>query len=216
MAEAKYLPLLLLLLKKGAHAKPVKDSTSGLASELGVSQQSVSRWIIELAKAGKIVRSPSGISLSRKTVEEFRRIHAVLASAFQPLHALALRGRLFTGLLEGGYYISRPGYTKQFRSKLGFVPFAGTLNLRMKDAALRAPLDLQNGMRIEGFNAGGRVYGGITAYRAVINGKVRGALIVPDRTHYGKEVIELIALQNLRKELKLKDGDNVEVKVEFA
>ncbi len=215
MAEAKYLPLLLLLLRKGAHAKPVKDSTSGLAAELGVSQQSVSRWIIELGKAGKITRSPAGIALSRKSVDEFRRIQQALAAAFQPLHALALRGKLFTGLLEGGYYISRPGYSRQFKAKLGFVPFAGTLNLRMKDAALRAPLDLQQGVRIEGFNAGGRVYGGITAYRAVINGRARGALIVPDRTHYGKEVIELIAPVDLRKALKLKDGDSVEVRLEF-
>jgi riboflavin kinase len=215
MAEAKYLPLLLLLLKKGAHARPVKDSTGGLASELGVSQQSVSRWIIELGKAGKITRSSAGIALSRKTVEEFRRIHAVLASAFQPLHALALRGKLFTGLGEGGYYISKPAYSKQFKGKLGFVPFAGTLNIRLKDAASRAPLDLQQGIRVEGFSASGRFYGGLTAYKAVINGKVRGALVVPDRTHYGKDVLELIAPVDLRKGLKLKDGDTVEVRLEF-
>ena len=42
-------------------------------------------------------------------------------------------GVLFSGLGEGAYYISQPGYEKQFEEKLGFEPYAGTLNLRVRE-----------------------------------------------------------------------------------
>ncbi|MDO8340062.1 MAG: DUF120 domain-containing protein [Candidatus Burarchaeum sp.] len=216
MAEAKNLPLLLLLLRKGAHAGPVKLSSTALADELGISQQSASRWLIELEEKGLIVRSGAGISLLPKGTEALRSLHSTLATAFQPKGSLKLHGAVFTGLKEGRYYISQQGYSKQFKSKLGFTPYAGTLNLRLADAAMRAPLDLSAGIRISGFQTPKRVFGDIVSYPVVINERIRGALIVPDRTHYGKDVIELLAKENLRKALKLKDGDIVRVSIELT
>ena len=215
MVEARYLPLLLLLLQRGANARPAKLSTTALAEELSISQQSASRWLNELEKAGYLARSGAGISLTQNGVEALRSLHSSLSAAFQPTGSLKLRGMLFTGLKEGRYYMSQDGYKRQFRSKLGFVPFAGTLNLRLPDSAARAPLDLSAGIRIDGFQNSNRYFGGLTAYRAVINDRIRGALIVPDRTHYGRDVLEVIAKEDLRKFMGLKDGDSVEVTVEF-
>jgi riboflavin kinase len=50
-----------------------------------------------------------------------------------------LRGRVVSGLGEGQHYISRQGYLKQFREKLGFEPFPGTLNIKLyRHAAKRS------------------------------------------------------------------------------
>ncbi|RLG18842.1 riboflavin kinase [Candidatus Micrarchaeota archaeon] len=215
MVESRYLPLLLLLLKRRVHAKPVKLSTNALSDELSISQQSASRWLSELEQTGYLVRSSAGISLTQKGLEELRGLHSSLSAAFQPTGSLRLRGRLFTGLKEGKYYMAQEGYRRQFKKKLGFAPYAGTLNLRLDEPASRAPLDLAAGERIEGFKAEDRFFGGLTAYSAIINDKIRGALVVPDRTHYRKDVIELVAKENIRKELDLKDGDLVEVRIDF-
>ena len=34
---------------------------------------------------------------------------------------------------EGSYYMSLKGYKKQFKEKLGYEPFPGTLNLKLED-----------------------------------------------------------------------------------
>ena len=50
------------------------------------------------------------------------------------------------------------------------------------------------------------------AFRCRIDG-VDGAVIMPKRTHYSKDVLEVIAPVSLRERLGLKDGDEVEVEV---
>ena len=66
---------------------------------------------------------------------------------------------------------------------------------------------------IEGFANEKRTYGPAKCFRAIVNNKVSSAIIVPIRAHYGEDVIELISPHHLRKQLKLKDGDVVTVKV---
>ena len=44
---------------------------------------------------------------------------------------MILKGIIFTGLGEGAYYMSLEGYKKQFKKHLNFIPYPGTLNLRM-------------------------------------------------------------------------------------
>ena len=46
---------------------------------------------------------------------------------------IEMNGALETGLGEGGYYISKKGYMTQFEKKLGWKPFEGTFNLRLKE-----------------------------------------------------------------------------------
>jgi riboflavin kinase len=47
----------------------------------------------------------------------------------------------------------------------------------------------------------------------LING-VPGAVVIPDRTHYPKDLLEIVSPVKLRDELKLKDGDGVCIVVE--
>jgi riboflavin kinase len=131
---------------------------------------------------------------------------------------MTIHGKLFQGLGEGAYYIDLPGYKRQFIKLLGFEPFPGTLNLRLTsplDIEQKRQLRLGEGLTIEGFENGTRTYGGARCYSSTIAGKYPAAVLLIDRTHYDDGVLELISPLNLRKELGLKNGDDVEVRVSF-
>ena len=128
---------------------------------------------------------------------------------------MVLRGKVFTGFGEGAYYVSLPGYRRQFVERLGFEPYPGTLNLRLdrESLRLRRKLELMEGIVIDGFTHGGRRYGAVKCFRARVEGRVRGAVLLIERTHYGPDVLEVIAPVNLREALGLRDGDWVSVSV---
>lgn len=207
------LDLLLELLKVGASGEFVKISSSELAGMLGISQQSASRWLIELEEEGLVERVGRKIKLSEKGSSELEKAFELLRESFGEggERKLFFEGNVFSGLRDGQYYLSLEGYKRQFKEKLGFVPFPGTLNLKTKDA--KARMKLREGVMIGGFVVGGRVFGKIRAFPAKINGEIDGAVIVPERTHYGSEVIEVVAREDLRKKLELKDGSKVKIEL---
>ena len=97
---------------------------------------------------------------------------------------------------------------------MGYSPYPGTLNVRVTAEALRK-VDLVThwtGMRIDGFQASGRTFGGATCFVARMNGHACH-LIHPDRTHY-KDVVEFVASDCLREALGVRDGDTVKVELE--
>ncbi|MCK4434408.1 CTP-dependent riboflavin kinase [Candidatus Bathyarchaeota archaeon] len=133
--------------------------------------------------------------------------------------SVTLEGVVFTGLGEGAYYISKERYRKQFIEKLGFDPYPGTLNLKLTtdyDVKTRSELEAYPAVEIEGFRNENRTFGHVKCYPAIIENKVKGALISALRSHYGASVIEVIAPVFLRKQLKLKDGHKVNVEVFVA
>ena len=68
-------------------------------------------------------------------------------------------------------------------------------------------------MYIKGFKAKGRDFGGLFAYPCMIEGRIKGLVIVPDRTHHKPNIIEVVAKENLKKALKKRDGQMVNVEV---
>ncbi|WP_455364948.1 DUF120 domain-containing protein, partial [[Eubacterium] cellulosolvens] len=66
---------------------------------------------------------------------------------------------------------------------------------------------------IEGFSNSERSFGSVRCYRAILNNSIRCFLVTALRTHYKKNILEIISESNLRKRLGLKDGDRVTVKV---
>jgi riboflavin kinase len=127
---------------------------------------------------------------------------------------LSFSGKVASGLGEGRYYLSQPGYVVQFSERLGYTPYPGTLNVRLSGEALRkaALVGHWSGIRIDGFQASGRTFGGATCFAARMNGR-SCHLIHPDRTHY-KDVVEFVAADCLRDKLHLKDGDTVTIDLE--
>ncbi len=217
-------PVLLLTLYKlaelGAYSGQILITTKKLAESLNVSQQTASRHLIELQTLGLIRRTQAArgeaIRVTEKGSEELNRMYLRLKAIFEAKPSeVVLEGVLFSGIGEGAWYVSQPGYRRQFVQKLGFDPFPGTLNLRLKRnyENERKLLETIPHIDIDGFRDGDRSFGSVICYRTKINDIEDGALISAIRTHYGDDVIELISPSNLRAKLRLKDGEIVRARV---
>jgi riboflavin kinase len=213
---------LFKLAEMGASRRTVKISTEYLAKRIGLSQQSASRHLIRLEKRGWITRTitPEGclIRITDSGVSELKKLYSGLQAIFEAAYPLSvtLEGILFTGLGEGAYYVTRNGYRKQFIEKLGFDPYPGTLNLKLTsdyDMKTRMELESYPAIEIQGFKSKTRTFGPVKCYPAIINNKVKGAVVAALRSHYNSWVIEVIAPYYLRGKLKLKDGHKVKVEI---
>ncbi len=218
----RHLCTLIELAEIGAHKRTTKISTEYLAEKLGFSQQTASRYLIELERNGWIQRTvtPEGslIKISDKGTQELHKLYSnlrfLVETAYPP--SVTLEGTVFAGLGEGAYYIIKETYKQQFIEKLGFIPYPGTLNLKLTteyDLKSRNELDAYPAIEIQGFKNEDRTFGVVKCYPATIGNKVKGALIFALRSHYDSSVLEVIAPVCIRKRLKLKDGYKVKVEV---
>jgi riboflavin kinase len=213
---------LLKLAEMGAHRRTAKISTEYLAQKLNISQQTASRYLIELDGKGWINRTitPEGclIRITQTGITELNKLYSTLRLLMEATYppSITLEGTVFTGLGEGAYYISKEEYRKQFIEKLGFDPYPGTLNLRLTtdyDVKARNELEAYPAVEIEGFKSEDRTFGSVKCYPVIIENKAKGALILALRSHYDASVLEIIAAIPLRKHLKLKDGHKAKVEV---
>lgn len=200
----------------GATQSQVKLSTVEFAKHINASPQTVSRRFQNLENKGLIDRkhlpdgqlislTEKGVNLLRKEFDEYRQIFTGKSGP------LRVKGRVITGFGEGQYYMSLDGYLQQFVKSLGFKPFPGTLNIKLeKGKQWREKLN--GGFTLHGFRSNQRTYGGGHVYPARLN-RIKGAVVIPERTHYPEDIIEFIAPVNLRKKLGLRDGDEVEVRL---
>lgn len=220
--NCRHLFSLLKLAEMGAHRRTAKISTEYLAERLGLSQQTASRYLIELDHGGWIKRTitPDGclIRITAVGVRELSKLYSTLRFLMEATYppSITLEGTVFTGLGEGAYYISKEGYRKQFMEKLGFDPYPGTLNLRLTsdyDTKARNELEGYPAVELEGFKSEERTFGSVKAYPVIIENRVKGALISALRSHYDASVLEIIAPVQLRKHLNLRDGHKVKVEV---
>lgn len=220
--EWQQLYMLLKLAEMGAYNRTAKISTEYLAKKLGISQQTASRYLIELEHQGWIARkvTPDGslITIQALGTAELQKLYSslkvVMEKAYPP--SVTLEGTVFTGLGEGAYYISKDSYHKQLAEKLGFEPYHGTLNVKLTtdyDIKTRRDLEAYPAIEVMGFQNENRSFGVVKCYPAMIGGKVKGALVTAVRSHYDASVLELIAPVYLRKQLGLKDGNKVKVEI---
>ncbi|HYS99659.1 MAG TPA: DUF120 domain-containing protein [Thermoplasmata archaeon] len=192
-------------------------SSRELGKLVGVSQQSASQRILELIRDGLVARDLATrrqrIRLAPKGAEVLRKEYADYQRIFEVRETLTISGTVASGLGEGAFYMRQKGYKDQFRKKLWFEPYEGTLNLKIAgpDLAKLRILQENPGIEIAGFEAGGRTFGGAKCFLATM-GHVECAVIVPIRTHYS-DVLEVISKHYLRSAAGLKDGDLVELVV---
>jgi riboflavin kinase, archaea type len=221
-ADWQHLYMLLKLAEMGAYNRTAKISTEYLAKKLCISQQTASRYLIELEQKVLIERkvTPDGSLIkiaSAGTIELqklYSNIKALMEKSYPP--SVTLEGSVFTGLGEGAYYVSKPDYRKQILEKLGFEPYPGTLNIRLStdyDIKTRSDLEAYPAVEVMGFQGEDRTYGLVRCYPAIIGGRIKGALVTAKRSHYDASVLELIAPVCLRKHLGIKDGTKVKVEI---
>jgi riboflavin kinase len=221
LIKSAHIPTLIELISLGAKDRPVAITTIELANKLGKSQQLASHHLDQFEKDGLIERIRSNgriyVKLTKTGVSEASSLYRTLQVAFEATNeSVELDGQIFSGLGEGAYYVSLPGYKKQFHKKLGFEPFPGTLNVRLNrtvDRKVRRDLDSTRGIHIDGFGDGKRTYGGAECFPALINGKVKSAVLVIERTTHDDSVLEVISPINIRQALRLKEKELIRVKI---
>lgn len=215
--EDRLIQVLKELALMGAIDEYVSLSSSEFGKDMGMSQQSASKKILELLEEKLIVRNLGArkqrIKITEKGVEVLRGEYNEYRHIFETIDHVLIRGKVATGMGEGGFYICQEGYMRQFKEKLGFTPYFGTLNVQMDlddigkmDSVLRT-----DGERIEGFTQDGRTFGDVVAYRARIR-SIECAIVVPEKSHY-IDTLEIICPCHLRRTLSLEDGDPLEVRV---
>jgi len=223
MGNQEIKPSLLITLYKlievGAYPDEVIFTTTDLAKLLGASQQTASRHLIELEKIGLIHRVRLGrresIKIMPSGAKQLDNMFLTLRRAFEMKKTeFVFEGVVFSGLGEGAYYMSQDGYKKQFVDKLGFSPYPGTFNLRVRKENQEdvRMLEASPFILIEGFTDGKRSFGPAKCFHGRIADKFACGLISPVRTHYQGDVVEIISSEYLRKALHVKDGDPVKVR----
>ena len=223
MTELKIQHILTLsyLLSKGAKHNYVAITTSALGKSIQKSQQSASKHLLELEENQFIERIVSGrntsVKITDKGFSEMVKLSTILQKSLNsfPSH-VEIKGTLVSGMGEGAYYMGLKGYTKQFKSKIGYVPFPGTLNVRIDQKIHQEAIkqfETLNGIKIKSFSDGKRTYGWVKCFPAKLNNSVNCDLILLERTHHDNSVIELISKTCLRKTAKLKDNAKISIKI---
>ena len=223
MTELKIQHILTLthLLSKGAKHNFVPITTSSLGKSIKKSQQSASKHLLELEENNFIERIISGRKVSVKITpigySEMVKLSGVLQKSLNssPSHVL-LKGTLVSGMGEGAYYMSLKGYTKQFKTKIGYVPFPGTFNVKLGKKEYTEAIrqfEGMDGIHIDGYSDGKRTYGWVKCFSAKLNSSIDCQLIRLERTHHDTSTIELISKSNLRKAAKLSDGSKVTITI---
>jgi riboflavin kinase len=205
----------------GAKNNFVSITTSSLGKNIQKSQQAASKHLLELEEAGFIERIMSGrkvsVKLTKKGYDQISDLFNLIKSSLESVPpTIELKGQLISGMGEGAYYMSLKGYTKQFKTKIGYIPFPGTLNVRLdKKEHIESMRQLNNleGVKIDGFSDGKRTYGWVKCHECMLNDKIRCQLILLERTHHDNSVIELISESDIRKRLGLKNGADLTIKI---
>jgi riboflavin kinase len=213
LMDINYLKKLALL---GAHNKPLEISSVEFASHMDTSPQTAARKLKiledEMHIKRQIVHSGQLVSITKNGLEALQKERNDYQIIFGNGHKKFLTGKVITGLGEGQYYISLEGYRSQFIKKLGFTPYPGTLNVKLDTPSVDIRKGISADLEISGFTKENRTFGRGSCFNIMIM-DINGAVIVPERTHYPEDIIEIIAPVNLRKYLKLRDGSTVEVEV---
>ncbi len=222
MSDLKIQHLLTLayLLSCGARHNFVPVTTSSLGHSIKKSQQAASRHLMDLEKDGFVERIISGrnilVKITAKGYSEMARISGILQNNLdsQPSHAV-LKGTLTSGMGEGAYYMSLRGYTRQFKAKMGYVPFPGTLNVRLDQDYVHAisQFDSLDGTMISGFSDGRRTYGWVKCFGGTLNKRIDCNLIRLERTHHDPSIIELISETGIRRAARLRNGSRITIRI---
>lgn len=208
------------VLKRLAFIGGLKDfvsvSSGELAKMLNISQQSASKKILELIENDLIERSfghkKQLIKITKKGRGLLQKEYADYQRIFEEMEKISLKGVVTSGMGEGKYYLSVKGYMEQFKRKLGFNPYDGTLNLEISQNKINI-LKESNGIKIDGFQDGERTFGAGKCFPAKIR-NIDCAVIIPERSHYS-DIIEIISKDYLREKLKIRDGDEIEVEIKL-
>lgn len=211
------------LLLRGAQHNFIEVTTTDLGKDIKRSQQAASRHLLDLETAGYIERLKKGqkfrIKITGRGYSEVESLFSILKAAmeFAPF-TIDFEGTVVPGMGEGSYYMSLDGYRKQFKERLGYEPYPGTLNVKLVDQIFmnaRREIDKYNSVFIDGFSDNTRTYGWVKCYIANINNGAidNAAVLILERSHYDESMLEVIAPVSLKESAGIRNGDKISIKV---
>ena len=127
-----------------------------------------------------------------------------------------LRGRVRSGAGRGAFFTQLDWVQEQCLARLGFRPYAGTLNIEVNPGDIPLVEEMQREEGIELVPPDPEFCRGRTLYADL--GGFTGALIIPEESVriHGTNIIEVMAGVGLKQALNLKDGDPVTILVKKA
>jgi len=125
---------------------------------------------------------------------------------------IKVRGTITTGIGESKLFTETPWVRKQFRKKLGIDPYPGTLNIIVLPEDINKLDAIHNMKGIEIVPEDVNYCTG-KSFIALINGKIRGAVIIPQVPNYPEAQLEIISTEYIKQSLSFKDGDVIEVEI---
>ena len=225
MPEIKLQHILTMtkLLQHGAKYNFIQLTTTDLGKFINRSQQAASKHLLDLESAGYIERLRKGhklgVKVTNKGYSQIEILFSALKYAIESTpFTIDFKGTIVSGMGEGAYYMSLDGYKKQFKEKLGYEPYPGTLNVKLVDQISmnsRREISRYPSIFINGFSDNSRTYGWAKCYKADINGGVLNdaAVLVLERTHYDDSMLEVIAPISLKQTMGIKNGDEISVRI---
>lgn len=230
-----HLLILIYLLSLGAIEFHVEITSGQLSKKINKSQQTTSKILIELEKECLIERIKNNkkfkIKVTNQGLDAIKELKIIIESALDnSKKRITFEGKVVNGMGEGAYYMSLDGYKEQFKEKLGYEPFPGTLNLKLEDKIYmdkkKEIINYRN-IHIDGFKDKTRSFGWVKCYPATLNPAIKtndkknlqidSAILLLERTHHDNSLMEVISPVCIKETANIKNGDIVTVELkEFA
>ncbi|GAG82901.1 unnamed protein product, partial [marine sediment metagenome] len=181
-------PYLIQMLKEiallGALRDKIEISSIELANQLNNSQQTASRYLLELDKKGIIIRE-LGIKKQLIQITDIGKSilqeeYLLYQQIFELTNQIYISGKVVSGMGEGRYYTEQIDYIKQFQDKLKFRPYPGTLNIEIKHIEKNKIrlVKKYNAIIIKEFKTNNRTFGSVKCFHAKIE-NMNGAIVLP-------------------------------------
>jgi CTP-dependent riboflavin kinase len=124
-----------------------------------------------------------------------------------------LTGRVYQDLGQGVLFTEIDWVKQTFQEKLGFAPYPGTLNLLMEDQARAEWRRLKRQWAGIDIPPGNASFCRSRCFRVLVEGKIQGAVVVPEVKDYPEEKLEILAPVHVKETLNVKDGDVLTIEV---
>lgn len=119
-----------------------------------------------------------------------------------------LRGTVQTGRREAAGFLTIPWVAERLRARYGFVPYPGTLNLRIETPEDQERWEaLRDGPGWWTLHPGEEGFCAAACVPVRVQGEAGGVVVVPRMPGYSRDLVEVAAVENLRERLGLRDGD---------
>ncbi|MFT4305156.1 MAG: DUF120 domain-containing protein [Candidatus Woesearchaeota archaeon] len=201
--------ILKTIAKKGIYSE-INISTTKLSNELKLSQQSISRYLINMDQEKLINRKTSNkgitLSLTEKGINFLKKEHNELSNILKPKQKI--EGKIVNGIGQGSYYVKI--YSDKIKEIINFKPFHGTLNLKVNKSDFEKFISDLKPHTIKEFKSDERTFGELIIYEIKIN-KTKAGLLLPKRTIHPQEIIEIISPYNLRNKFNLNENDIIKL-----